>query len=85
MKPDDLLRKIAAVDGNPSANANALKDYILIGPELLALWKAAAEYARLNYQINSNFNESMRDPIIHKAEWDAKVAMVDALKALEAK
>lgn len=53
--------------------------------KLIALWKAAAEYARLNHQVNSNFNEAMRDPITQKAEWDAKVAMVDALKALEDK
>jgi hypothetical protein len=87
MKPESLISNMLVIERFPDHEgaAEVRKSYLDMAPELLELWKAAAIYMRLNRMINNNIARATSDALAHKAKWDAEVAMVAALKALEDK
>lgn len=74
MKPEEL--EVSLIDHERTMR---LRHDVLF--MLIALWKAAATYMQMNLIVNT----TIADDELQKAEWDAKVAMANALKALEDK
>jgi hypothetical protein len=72
MKPEEL--EVALIDHERTMR---MRHDVLF--KLIDLWKATADYARLNLLVNT----TIADAKLQHAWWDAKVAMANALKALE--